>query len=290
MNRKVENFEDDSMHKLWGNNSSISKVEAYKWNKPGDKGEFMWITKDKLKIDLSYQRKIDSKMRVSEIARIFDWALFGVILVALNDEGYYVLDGGHRVRGAMRRDDIKELPCLVFVLDDISEEARIFYLYNNHRKTITTFDNHRAALAGKGKFIESEIAIKTEILVDKYGYKIVKTATNEFELTCIKAIYRMIQLDETLADKAFSIMAKVAEGSDIQSIELSGLFYLMQMNKATDFFSFPLKNLIEAGIGNIREQIKRRILIEGKGGAKISAIVLADIINKGQQKTKVFVP
>lgn len=287
--RKVENFKDDSMHKMWGSETNMTKVEVYKWNKPGDKGEFMWLPKESLKIDLSYQREIDSKTRVAEIARNFDWALFGVILVALNDEGYYILDGGHRVRGAMRREDIKEIPCIVFVFDDISDEAKVFYDFNNQRKTVSTFDNHKAALVGNGKFIESELAIKAEKLVKKYGYEFSKQAKAPFQLSSIKSIYRMIQSDEMMADKCFSILAKVAEGSDIQSSEINGLFYLMMSNRGVDFETFPLRNMVEVGIEKIRESIKKQIIFEGKGGPKSSAKAFVDIINKGQAKTKVFI-
>lgn len=285
MNRKVENFEDDSMHKLWGNGGTMSKVDVYKWKKPGDCGEFMWIPKEKLKIDLSYQREIDSKSRVAEIARNFDWALFGVILVALNDDGYYVLDGGHRTRGACRREDIKEVPCMVFVFEDISDEARVFYDFNNQRKTVSSFDNHKAALIAK-----DELALKAESLVKKYGYNIVKNSPGLFQIKSIGAIYRMIKNDESIADKTFSILAKVAEGDEIQAKEMLGLSYLIATNRAVDFYSFPLKNMIEAGLPKIRDEIKRRILIEGKGGDKICASAIADIINKGQQKTKVYIP
>jgi hypothetical protein len=285
MTRKVENFEDDSMHKLWGSESELSKVEVYKWKKPGDKGDFLWIPKEQLKIDLSYQREIDSKLRVAEIAKNFDWALFGVILVALNEDGYYVLDGGHRARGAMRREDIKELPCIVFTFDDISEEARVFYDFNRQRKTVSPFDSHKAALISK-----DAIAIKVEDLVKKYGYTIVKNSPGMFQIKTVGAVYRMIKTDEYIAHKTFSILAKVAEGGEIQSKEMTGLFYLIAMNKAIDFFSFPMSNMIKEGLPKIRDEIKRRCLMEGKGGDKIYASAMIDIINKGQQKTKVFIP
>lgn len=283
--RRVENFEEDSMHKLWGAESKLSKVEIYKWNKPGVKGEFTWIPKDQLKIDLSYQRDADGKKRISDIARNFNWALFGVILIALNDEGYYVIDGGTRTRAACRREDIKELPCMVFIFNDIAEEARIFWEFNILRKTVNIFDRHKAALVAN-----NELAIKAEKLVNKYGYSVVKNSASEFQIKAINTVYRMIELDENLADKTFSVISKVAEGLEIQSNEMMGLFYLMQTNRTVDFYTFPLENLISAGIGKIRESIKRISLIEGKGGVKVSAKALAEIINKGQQKTKVFVP
>ena len=288
--RKVEKFEDDSMRKLWSSENYVSKVDVYKWNKPAQKGEFMWISKDELKIDLCYQREADNKNRVAEIARNFDWSLFGVILVSFNADGYFVIDGGHRVRGACRRDDINELPCLVFVFEDVADEARVFYLYNNQRKTVGIFDNHKAALVGGESFEQGIIAIKAEKLVEKYGYKFSKCVSGPFEISCIKTIYRMVEQDEVLAEKCFSILARAAEGAEIQSLEIGGLFYLMQTNRAVDFETFPLRNMIESGMLKIREEIRRLAMFESKGGAKTAAKALLGIINRGQQKTKVFVP
>lgn len=291
MNRKIETIKDDPMVKCWGNDDAkISKTERYKWKKPEKKGKLMWIDIKELNIDVSYQREIDSKPRVAEIARGFDWALFGVLLVSFCDGSYYIIDGGHRFRGASRRDDIKEVPCLVFEFKNKSEEARIFYLFNKQRKTVSTFDNHKAALSGEGLFYESEISIKAENLVKKYGYKTVKTVKSQFETAAIGTIYRLIERDEIVAEKAFSILAKVAEGEHIQAHEMVGLFYLISQNRGVDFFTFPLKNLIDAGIGKIREEISRTKMYEGKAGEKVYGQALAKIINKGQIKEKVYIP
>ena len=158
------------------------------------------------------------------------------------------------------------------------------------RKTVGTFDNHKAALRGDGKFEQSELAQKAEALVSKYGYEFARSVGSEFQISTIKSIYRMIESNEQLADKTFSILSKVAQGAEIQHTEISGLFYLLRVNPAIDFFSFPMKNLIEAGIGQIRESIRRAHLIEGKGGPRQSAKGLLEIINKGQSKIKAIVP
>lgn len=292
MDRKVEKFEDDSMVKAWGENSrEISKVERYKWKPLNSPGEFMWIPKDQLKIDLSYQRAMDSNKRVTDIARNFDWALFGTILVALDDDGYYILDGGHRTRAANRRDDVTKLPCLVFVITDLSEESRIFYQFNNCRKFVNTMDNHIAALKGNGKFKESITAIEAEKLIKKYGYKFARTAREgEYQISAIKAIYKTIEKNPVLADINFSLWSKVAQGRDIHSSEILGLYHLIQYNQQVDFFGFPFDNLMKEGFENIRMSIKKRSFIEGKGNYFVVAKALMEIINKGQVKNKIALP
>lgn len=291
MTRKIEKITDDSMHKAFGYDTGRTKVDVFKWNKNiGAKGEFMWIPKEELSLDISYQREIDAAQRVKDIAREFQWALFGVLIVSYNEGGYYVIDGGHRLRGAFRRDDIKELPCIVFCFDDPAEEARIFYYFNNKRKNVSAFDNHKAALRGEGKWLESKLAIKAENLVKKYGYIFHGTGKGEFQTAAIRSITRGIEKNEIIAEKTFALLAKVAGGTPIGVNEFNGLFYLMQVNPQIDFLDFPLKNLIEYGYQNLKDQIKRHEISESIGGYKTAAKAIAQIANKGQIKNKVSVP
>lgn len=289
--RQIEAIKDDSMHKAFGYNTEKSKIDVFGWNKnTGAIGEFSRIPKEDLNLDISYQREIDSANRVKEIAKNFEWALFGCLIVSYNEDGYYVIDGGHRLRAAFRRDDIKELPCLVYCFDDPAEEARIFYYYNNKRKHVSTFDNHKAALRGEGTFYESEIALKAEKLIKKYGYKFAGSANTEFTTSSIMTICKSIIKNEKIADSTFSFLAKVAGGMPISNKEYKGLFYLMQINPTIDFFDFPLQKALEIGFNNLIEQVKLDTLVENKGGEKVIARSIAKIINKGETENLIHVP
>ncbi len=291
MARQIEKITDDSMHKAFGYDTGRSKVDVFKWNKDiGIKGEFLWIPKEELNLDISYQREIDSAQRVKDIASKFQWALFGVLIVSYNDGGYFVIDGGHRLRGAFRRDDIKELPCIVFCFNDPAEEARIFYYFNNKRKNVSAFDNHKAALRGEGKWHESKIAIKAENMVKKYGYIFHGTGRSDFQTAAIRIITKAVERNEIVAENAFSFLAKVAGGIPIGANEFNGLFYLMQVNPQIDFNDFPLRNAIEFGYQNIKDQIKRHEMALNLGGYKTAAKAIAQIANKGQIKIKLNVP
>lgn len=289
--RQIEKISDDSMHKAFGYDTNRSKVDVFGWKKNiGPKGEFMWLPKEELHLDLNYQREIDSSQRVKDIAREFEWALFGTLIVSYNEGGYYVIDGGNRLRGAFRRDDVKEVPCIVFCFDDATEEARVFFYFNNKRKNVSVFDNHKAALAGEGKWKESELAIKAEALIKKYGYVFHKTGKGDFQTAAIQSITKAIDKNHETAERTFAILAKIAGGGCIGQNEFNGMFYLMQVNSAIDFNDFPMRNLIEFGYQNLRDQIKRQEISEGTGGAKTAAKAIAQICNKGQIKHKLVVP
>lgn len=291
MNRQVETIKDDSMHKAFGFSTNNSKIKVFGWNqKVGAVGEFKRISKNDLKLDISYQREIDNANRIKEIAKNFEWALFGCLIVCNNKDGYYVIDGGHRLRAAFRRDDIDDLPCLVYKFNDPTEEARIFYYYNNKRKNVSIFDNHKAAIRGEGNFYESEIALKAEALVKKYGYRFSSSTNIEFTTSSVRTICKSIIKNENIAEKTFSFLAKVAAGVPITNKEYTGLFYLMQMNPSINFFDFPLKKAIEIGFGNLIEQIKLDTIVEHKGGEKVIARSIANILNSGETIDRVIVP
>jgi hypothetical protein len=90
-----------------------SKVDRYGWKLIDRPGVYENIDKKRLGIDESYQRpEIVSKIR--EMSANWSWMACGVILVARRGKRFYVYDGQQRTAAAMRRSDIKTLPCLVF--------------------------------------------------------------------------------------------------------------------------------------------------------------------------------
>jgi len=111
----------------------------------GEKGKASYLSKDVLQFDTSYQRP-EITAFVWHIARNFSWKLFGTVSVSQRINGeYFVFDGQHRVLAARLRDDIDNIPCLVFNLDGVSEEAEAFLDLNTER-------------ADLGEYIDDELA------------------------------------------------------------------------------------------------------------------------------------
>lgn len=96
--------------------------------------ELREISKHDLTIPVEdYQREGDDAF-VAEIARNFNWVKFGALWVSQRANGTIgklcVVDGGMRLRAALRIGEITEVPCLVYRGLTRQEEAEVFLRIN----------------------------------------------------------------------------------------------------------------------------------------------------------------
>lgn len=120
------------------------KAERYGWVlKDIAAGEFRQIPKFSLLFDQSYQRDL-IKERVLKIQREFSWFSFGVLtVVQREDDYYYVVDGQHRLKATHDLKLIRTVPCLVFRLTSVQQEAMAFLaqwaiVHQRHRLNLRT--------------------------------------------------------------------------------------------------------------------------------------------------------
>ncbi|MEK9738014.1 MAG: hypothetical protein VW239_11885, partial [Candidatus Nanopelagicales bacterium] len=119
----------DEVHPLRGD-----KVTAFNWEMKGEPGEFQWISKNLIKIDLeSYQRR--NPRLANKIAKSWSWTACNAISVMRRGNQYYAVDGGTRLLAAKMRSDIKNMPCMVFESGDdgVVDEANAFTDINKYR-------------------------------------------------------------------------------------------------------------------------------------------------------------
>ena len=86
-----------------------------------------------------------NEARAIEIALIFDWRAFHALNVArrLYENGMplFYMDGGHRLVGAqLAYNDKVKVPCLIYDVGSVQEEARIYNLVNINRRGLQTAD------------------------------------------------------------------------------------------------------------------------------------------------------
>lgn len=108
-----------------------------------------WVQLDRLKVDDSYQRSIEneaSRKLIVAIATSWDWRLCMPLAVSKREDGFYVIDGQHRLSAAMLRDDIPQLPCCVSRYEDAADEAKMFVAANRSKRMINRLDEFHAAL------------------------------------------------------------------------------------------------------------------------------------------------
>lgn len=276
------------MAPTFGNkNAAISKREKFKWSSPKTPGVFMSIEKALLNIEGDYQRTEHSKAKVLEIARDWDWCLVGVIIIFMREDGsFWVIDGGHRVRGAYLRDDITHLPCMVFVAASIEDEAKAFIGANNMRNPVSAYHKHRAAVLAK-----EPIAMAAQAILDKYGYFPSQSASAKFGFSAIKALHSQVSEDRGLAERVFAACASIAQdGEQISGVVLDAIFHChKKLNGKADILSgWYVERLKRETLPGIEAVIRREKHILGGGGVAVAAKALLDLLNKGKQRRLKF--
>ena len=265
----------------------VSKREKFSWAQPCAPGTFLMIKKEELNIDGSYQREEVSKSKVMEIARDWDWKLFGALSVIMRRDGtFWVYDGGHRCRASFLRDDIKELPCMVFESEDQKTEAKAFIGTNTMKSAVSAYHKHRAAVK-----TGEPIAVATQSIVQKHGYFPTQCANKRYGFAAIATLQIQVKEDRVLAEQVFSACASAAQDGEPISGEVLDAVFTCQKKLAgvADIFTNRyLERIQRETLPGIEAAIRREKHIVGKGGANIAAKALLDVLNKGKHRRLTF--
>jgi hypothetical protein len=259
----------------------IPKRIKNNWSNGGKPGQFRLIDKHALSIDGRYQRDQVSENKVREIARSWDWVLLGALMVVKrNDGSLWVFDGGHRTRASFYRDDVTLLPCMVYEIDDLSNEAKAFLGKNLMITNVRPVDKYKAAVCA-----EDEIAKKAENLLSELGIKACQHGTTSKSIRCINTLMSMIECDEHLARRCFIFCLARTDGEIVSSQVLRGLFTLCQ-HFADQFDVLELygEKLARHSQREMGVRIRQTRAETGKGGERIEALALLSLINKGCKK------
>ena len=284
----ILNKTNRSIAPTFGNASNgVAKREKFSWAKPSEPGMFLMVRKEDLNIDGSYQREEVSALKVREIASEWDWKLYGVLSVVLRPDGtLWVYDGGHRCRAAFLRDDITELPCMVFEVGDRIDEARAFLGTNLIKTFVSAYHKHRA-----GVMTGEPVAKVAAAILNKHGYT-AATAGRKTELAAINTLQKIAKEDAETAERVFGACVVLA-GKNQDAITgnvLEGLFRCAKKleGKADILANGHLEKLAKETLPGIEAAIRRERHIAGKGGATIAAKAILDLLNKGKQRRLTF--
>lgn len=117
----------------------------------GPRPTLSWIDKSLLRIESSYQRTLSAKRSqrlIEKLAANFCWAHCAPLIAAVGYRGTYTLiDGQHRHQAALRRDDIKDLPCYVVDAKDLKAQVEAFVAHNRDRVALNSVVLFHAAVA-----------------------------------------------------------------------------------------------------------------------------------------------
>lgn len=261
-----------------GTPTMIPKRSKNDWSLGGKPGRFCMIDKRDLNIEGDYQRNQVSENKVREIARNWDWVLLGVVYVVQRSDGtYWVFDGGHRTRASFYRDDIQALPCMVYQMNDLSDEAKAFLGKNLMITNVSSVDKYKAAVVAK-----DATACKAASLLAEFGIEVSYGATKSKQIKCINTLLSMIDRNEVLAKRCLAFCLERSEGMPVSSDVMRGLFALCErLSDRVDVLDKFGEKLARHSQREMQVRIRQMSAECGKGGEKVEALALLSLINKG---------
>lgn len=244
------------------NGPGVPKVEKYKWAKLGQKGELVYLDKNDLKVDPSYQREAPTNEWTLNLARNWDWPSCGTITVSERDDQWWVVDGQGRLSAAMQRTDINELPCMVFRNSSIEEEATTFLKVNAHRRSVASFAKYKAALTAK-----QPLALFVQSHLDSAGLSVGIVGSPK-AVACIATLMALAKENKDRFTKMWPLFTHSHQESEIYGVVIKGFW---EVERAWDGKKSLTANphfskLIRIGGHACLAEIRRLTCERGKGG------------------------
>ena len=264
------------------NKAVIDKIQQYGWTVQDKPGTFTLINKYNLEIDEAYQRQqLNSK--VLAIAQKWSWIALNAITVAKRGDKYYVIDGGHRVMAARRRSDIHDLPCMVFSIGELEDEARGFLNTNTARKAMTTADRFDALL-----IIKDPAALLVKETAEAEGLEIGSDSPRG--LRALATCMHWAKLDPAMYQYMFPIIARAGtvHGAPITDILVSGLMYIERCQPEYPVLAQPFwrDRILKIGATELCNAAKSASAYFKRGGSRIWANGMLNVLNKGVRENR----
>lgn len=243
-------------------------------------GELLRIDKHQLTVDLSYQRKLD-RPRVAEMAANWSWVSCGALIVARHErdgrEVFSLMDGQHRWEAAMLIEEITDLPCLAFPLDELRDEAIGFLASNVSRKLPNLADQFKALLIAQNS--EAVVAERLAKLAGRY----IAGGSGPYTITCTSEFLRLIQQDQKAVETCWLALAALCAGYPMSARIMRGVVALQRRMPHGDTFAEKRwsDRLVRVGWNSVNDAIKDLGAVEHNYSERTCAQGVARAINKG---------
>jgi hypothetical protein len=254
-----------------------SKIERYGWILRDTPGQLMWIDKGHLSVDHSYQRDDVNELKVKTLAKSWSWTGCGVLSVARRPSGdLFVFDGQHRLLAALRRSDIRDMPCVVFDCESTAKEAAGFLVSNSERKAVSAVDKFRSMV-----MTENESAVYVKRALDSLGLEVTKCATRPGQIKCIARCIKLASQDQKAFDSALLITSAICEEvSPISEELLTGMFTIHRKHRLLDDQRF-VRRAHQVGRDMLIDGIRKATLASQNRGENVIATGILGAVNKG---------
>lgn len=263
------------------------KVGRYAWKIVDERGVTIDLEVKDLMVDLAYQRPSDSKQaeaKILAIASEWSWVACGALRIGEYRGKYHVMDGKHRALGARRRGDIETLPCVVFKVQGIHEEADAFIRTNTMRRGMSGVDKHRA------KVIRGDEDSKMiQRLIEDSG-RAPSMHSSATSVRCIGMMERWIAVNRDVFARVWPLIVRICDGHPLHERILSGICYLENRMADSDCGSISdprwSQRLKKIGYKDLLDACGRAAAYHAKGGPKIFADGILNAINHGLQDSR----
>ncbi len=149
----------------------------------------------RLQVDPTYQRATDSEASrriIAGMVKKWNWTLCQPLVVARRTDGsLWVLDGQHRLAGAIERGDIPYVPCVISSSLDHADEARTFVELNTRRQKLSQGQIFHGMLAAG-----DPDAKQVQQLLNDTGWRVMRNSNTASykpgDLECAPMIVRML--------------------------------------------------------------------------------------------------
>ena len=176
--------------------------------------------------------------------------------MALRADGkYWVIDGQHRVMAALLRDDIIDLPCVLFDIDDITAEAMGFWSANSNRRNVSSLDKYRALIVAKDPLV-----LRIDKLLKDHSIKVqISPAPLTFRATswAIKSAAE----DWVSFTKTIYLITRLFTESAIHVNVCVGLYWIEHFSDLNIADSRFERRIIQCGALALTESIRKAILL-----------------------------
>lgn len=263
----------------WASQNKMTKVDRYRWIMKDTPGTQMAINKMELRVNPEYQRHLVID-KVVKMAASWSWIACNVITVGMREGVCWVVDGQHRVAAAMRRSDITELPCIVFELEAVQDEARGFLNINDLRKSMTSVDRLRAsAVAG------DEAAKQFEALCTRLGLTLARNGNSPGTIKAAGWGMKRMAEDPVATTIVMELAAELcaADNLPVRDRLLGGLWHIHKHCTVNLTDARLRKRIKDRGGKLLYDETVKASAFYARGGDRIWAIGMMNAINKGLQ-------
>jgi hypothetical protein len=256
------------------------KVSRYDWKVTDEPETLQWIDKHEIQIDEVYQRSL-IKQRVTSLSQEWSWVACGALIVASRGGEYWAIDGQHRLMATLRRSDIKKLPCIVFEMQDVKEEAKGFISANTERKPISSFQRHKAMVISG-----NEIATMVQSQIEELGLSTTIDKKSPGHFACIAWAMKTARDDYDAFCAVLKLTAEISlkESEPVRQTVLDGLIYIHKHYSGGIREPRIADRIRLKGGFALNLAAKKSAAMLGAGGQKAWAKGILNELNKGLQK------